>query len=397
MKRFIVFFILFIVAAWLGVQIAQDPGYAFFAYRQWTVEMPLWLVITFMIILFFIVGLASRLIQTVRKLSMQFSHWCQTYRQRQSQQKTNKGLVQLAEGKWKLAEKLLVDALAESRQPLINYLAAARAAQEQKAYDRRDSYLQQAYGSIPGAEIAIGLVQAKLQINHQQLAHGLMTLRHLQAAAPGHHHVLNLLKVIYLESKDWHELKKLLPDLKRHHVISAQEAIQLSVNVYSNLLNSPKKPFDGTTLTDFWLNLPRELKREKSIVIAYANGLASIDCKNDAQLLLYDAIERQWDLDYIYRYGQLIGDNNVEQLNRAEHWLKQHGESAVLLLTLGRLAKSNQLWEKAKKYLVESLQIEARAETYYEYAELLERLGETPSALEQFKKGLQLSITLNQG
>ena len=45
-------------------------------------------------------------------------------------------------------------------------MAAARAAQELGAYDRRDEYLRLAHDTTPDAEVAIGIVQAEqLYIN----------------------------------------------------------------------------------------------------------------------------------------------------------------------------------------------------------------------------------------
>ena len=43
MKRLIIYLIILVAAVWLGLKIAEDPGYALFAYQRWTVEMPLWL------------------------------------------------------------------------------------------------------------------------------------------------------------------------------------------------------------------------------------------------------------------------------------------------------------------------------------------------------------------
>ena len=42
MWGFIWLLIILIASVWLGLQIAEDPGLAFFSYKQWSVEMPLW-------------------------------------------------------------------------------------------------------------------------------------------------------------------------------------------------------------------------------------------------------------------------------------------------------------------------------------------------------------------
>ena len=62
-------------------------------------------------------------------------------------------MIALAEADWKNAEKLLSSGAAESDTPLMNFLAAAKAAQAQKADARRDNYLRQAHLAEPDAEI----------------------------------------------------------------------------------------------------------------------------------------------------------------------------------------------------------------------------------------------------
>ena len=64
--------------------------------------------------------------------------------------------------------------------PLINYLGAAKAAQEQGAFERRDNLLQKAYRVAPEADLAIGLTQAELEIEQHQFEHAMATLNHLR-------------------------------------------------------------------------------------------------------------------------------------------------------------------------------------------------------------------------
>ena len=42
MWRYIWLLIILIASILIGLSIAKDPGLAFFSYRNWSVEMPLW-------------------------------------------------------------------------------------------------------------------------------------------------------------------------------------------------------------------------------------------------------------------------------------------------------------------------------------------------------------------
>ena len=90
-------------------------------------------------------------------------NWFRFRREHQLYSKTQLGLAALIEGRWKKAERLLLAGANKTIEPLINYLAAAKAAQEQGAHDRRDLYIHKAYQLVPHAELAIGLMQAELE------------------------------------------------------------------------------------------------------------------------------------------------------------------------------------------------------------------------------------------
>ena len=63
MMRFIFFVVVLIFAVWLGLHIQSDPGYALFSYGHWTIELPLWLTIVILVLLFFLIHWLLRLFQ----------------------------------------------------------------------------------------------------------------------------------------------------------------------------------------------------------------------------------------------------------------------------------------------------------------------------------------------
>ncbi|PID34197.1 MAG: heme biosynthesis protein HemY, partial [Thiotrichales bacterium] len=69
------------------------------------------------------------------------------------------GLIQLAEGHWDKAEKMLTEYATYSETPLLNYLTAARAAHMQNNPERRDKLLRLAIENDSHAQIAVGVSQ----------------------------------------------------------------------------------------------------------------------------------------------------------------------------------------------------------------------------------------------
>ena len=91
----------------------------------------------------------------------------------------------------------------------------------------------------------------------------------------------------------------------------------------------------------------------------------------------------------------LFANEPAKQLAIAESFLQSHARDAVLLLSLGRICKHNQLWGKARDYLQESLDVQPNPEAYYEYAQLHERDGDSEQAAVCYEKGLALATGMN--
>jgi len=390
MKRFIIFLLVLIAAVWLGITIAKDPGFALFAYNNWTVEMPLWLA-GLLLVTAFLVGYGFiQLFKAFANVGKRIKGWRLDHKINSALRKTNRGLLELAEGKWETAEQLLIAGVEHNNTPLINYLAAARAAQEQGAYERRDDYLRLAHESTPGAEVAVSLTQAQLQLSHHQLEHGLATLRHLQNVVPRHAYVLKLLKQLYGELGDWKSLLELLPELRKRKVISAENIDQLEKQVYHGILIDAVNNQDKKELDKLWKNIPRNLHQEKALVIPYVESLLGFGDHHAAETILRDCLKNSWDSELVSLYGLVKSEKPAKQMEIAENWLRSHGNSPALLLCLARICMRNQFWGKTKDYLQTSIELEPTAAAYAELGKLYEELGKAQNALACYRKGFEI-------
>lgn len=393
MRKVIGLFIVLLLAICLGLKIAADPGYALFAYQGWTVEMPLWFTVLAAIVLFSVFYFFFRVIGSIASLSTKFRRWSGRWQMRMAHSRTTQGLIELTEGNWQTAEKLLIKSVPGSDSPLINYLAAARAAQGQGAHDRRDKYLRKAQKSAPDARAAVELTQAQLQISHGQLEQALATLRHLQIIALHHPYVLKLLYRLYVQLGDWDSLRNMLDDLMRKKILKEQEFKTLEIQVYSGLLQNAAKVEGNTHLQNVWESFPRTMQKQIRLVDQYADYLIQREAGEKAEMLLREILRKNWDDHLAILYGQAAGVDAHKQLAIAENWLKSRPNNAGLLLTLGRLCLRNQLWGKARTYLENSIELEPNAVAYAELANLLERIGEKDLAANYYRRGLICSIT----
>ena len=392
MKRLFLLIIILAVSVWTGIELQRDPGYVLIAYRLWTVEMPVWAGLLSLIISFTVFYGVLHLLTVTGSLGNRLHSWSIRRRKHKARNLTSQGFIELAEGLWEQAEKDMLKAAPGSESPLVNYLSAACAAQELRAYERRDEYLCLAQQSTPDAEIAIGVVQAQLQLNHQQWEPALVTLRRFQALAPRHRQVLRLLKETYIHLREWALLAELLPLLRKTRAVTSAESDVLQAVVHKEMLINTVRHKDLNLIRAYWQSLPRHLQLDNTFLKIYVPVLISQQSDKEAEQLLRNALNQCWDDDLIVCYGRVNGTDPASQLAVAEIWLKEHAENPLLLLTAGRLCLRNQLWGKARHYLEFSLQLRAHPETCLLLGDLLARLSEKEASARYYHQGLQVAV-----
>lgn len=392
MNRALLFLIVLIFSVWLGLKMMVEPGYVMFTYRQWVIQMPLWFFLICNLVIVFCIYILLRSLALLQRSLTFLKNWPNQIKKRRSEKLTSQGLIEFTEGDWANAEKHLIKAVNQNNQPLINYLVAARAAQEQEAVNRRDDYLREAERSTPSAIFAIELSQAQLMINGGQWEQAIATLKRLHTLAPNHTFVLKLLQETYQRLLDWNSLHELLPSLKKNRVLSYKQFTQLEVMVYKGLLNNAAKKETEKALVNIWLSIPKALRKQPILIQCYAHHLIIFKKDNEAEQLLRDALKKEWNDQLVNLYGSAKTTDPEKQLKTAEKWLPQHPNNAMLLLALGRISRRNKLWGKAKTYLKNSLECSPNPTTYAEFADLLSQLGEEDAAFEHYRSGL-LNVT----
>ena len=379
-----------LVAVVLGLLAYEDPGYILISRSGMGYEMSLTLFTVAVIISFVLLYLFLRLVFQSWAIPGHLRIWRKQRSSNNARKLSIRGLIELAQGHWQQAEKHLIKCAHYSEAPLLNYLSAARAAQKQLAHERRDHYLSLAHKSTPGADFAVSLTQAELQLVHGQFEQSLATLLHLHSISPKHTHVLLLLMQLYEKLQSWGDLKDILPALQKYKVITVVQHRELSIRVYSELLEIVARQKQVNKLEKFWHDLPRNLRNETNLLKRYCHHLIELQQFDHAAELLRQAIKQDWNQDLAYLFGKANSSKVDKQLVQAEGWLKGRENNAVMLLTLGRLSLYNKLWGKARSYLEASIGREPFPETYRELGLLLEQLEEKDKAAECYRNGIML-------
>ncbi len=384
------FIIVLTLATVIGVLISQDPGYALFSYGDWAIEMPLW--ITVILLLFLVIASLFIIwtLNTVFSGGDKVKNWWSKHQERTAKQQTFKGLLELAAGRWKNAERYLIQSASHNESPLINYLSAAKAAEASGSPERRDQYLQLAFNVSGNSDFAVRLTQAQLQADHGELKASIRNLERLLQESPKHPGILKLLASLYEANQDWQSLYDLLPILRKTHIFTLESLGNIENKVYPALLPVYAEK-DLKNLIRFWQDSPKTVQANHTQITTYAKFLVKLGASDEAEALLRSALKKQWDNHLVHLYG-LINSQIKKQLTFIESFLTEYAEEPILLLSAGRLCMRNQLWGKARDYLEKSLSLAPLPETYAELGQLMENLGLTSARDEYFKKGL-LSAT----
>lgn len=391
MRLLLLIIISLLLAVAVGTYAEHDAGQMIITISGWTIQTSFSFFVISIVVLFLLFYFLLRLISRFWNMPGQLGSWKKGRHQRLSEKYLSRGLMALVEGNWNKAEVSLTKGAPYSQAPLVNYLAAARAAQQLGAVERRDSYLMQAYKEDPDEEVAIGLVQAELQIKQQQTEQALATLTHLHNQKPKQDQVKNMLLHTYAELKDWDAMLKLLPKVQRAGILPREQIQARQLEAYGGLLKQVGMDADKEKLSNAWLNIPRKLRTEFHLIEVYTEEKLKLTDASDCEPLIHKALKKQWDIALLGLYGLVEGKDIARQLKFAEGFLSSHAREPVLLLTLGRLSVKNKLWGKARTYLEESIEINPLPEAYRTLATVLEELGEHGAAAVQYQKGLELA------
>ncbi|MBX9705189.1 MAG: hypothetical protein K5Q00_02955 [Gammaproteobacteria bacterium] len=389
MRRYVLLIIFLIAVVWLGVELRTNPSYALIVTQHWVVETSLGTAIIFAIIGFLALYGVTRLVRYSHLLSDRWRTWSKRRRKVKAIKQTNQGLIELAEGHWPAAEKLLQQAANNSDEPLLNYLALAFAAQGQHAYDRAVKYFNKAHEVEPEANLAIDILQAQLQINHRQYELALTTLTRLYDVNQKQQQVLRLLTFVHLKLHNWRTLKDLLPLVKKYSGYPKEKFNKIAATTYQHLFEQITNVTDAQLV---WEHSKAQITNEPKVVEAYVQCLINHKADAEAEEVVAHYFKKNWSSELAAQYGEIYADNEA-QFNQAQKWLADHPQDANLLLALGQLAQRNQLWAQARDYYQASVVIQPSANTYWLLGQLFEQqLNDTTQSRECYRQGLELLI-----
>ena len=197
------------LGAYAAYALRLDSGYVLLSYREWVLETSLIGFAIAVAALIFVLVYGTRLLLGAIHLPETIRSALARRRSRRADQGFVDGLKLLLAGDAKKAEVALVRRAADHPAPELNYLFAARAAQQAGVLERRDHYLSLARVQADNSA-AVVLMEAELLATAGERPAAIERLQQLRGARPRHAATGALLAEYLAAEQRWQELHCLL-------------------------------------------------------------------------------------------------------------------------------------------------------------------------------------------
>jgi HemY protein len=384
MKRLLIWGLVFLFGAALTTLALLDLGDVTIRWDVWEIDTSVSFVVAVMLVAMLVFYLLIRFWLWLSSIPARLAKRREIKRYQKAQQSLSLGLMAQEQADWAQAEKQLIKTAQLSENGVMHYLAAARMAHLQQASARCQQYLQQARQTYPDQSLMIGLVEAKLQ-EEQDPQTAKIILQELHQLNPNHKAVLSEYVKVLRQQKDAQTLAELRPQIKKHGGLSREDWQALEAEILSLRLAQAK---DFADLEHLWQSLSSKEKLTPLVMNEYVQAAMRFNQVNGLAEWIEKALKSQWDESLVYLYGKIQFGPAYDRLKKAQAWLESHKHSAVLLLTLGRLACQSQLWGQAHGYLRESLRLQPELETFHALAQCYEAEGQDTQAALVYKQAM---------
>lgn len=374
------------VAAYL---LGVDAGYVLFTWQGWVLESTLAGFAVLLFAVWLILWLLSRITGGALQLPSSLRGWFHERRTSKAQQNFVRGLRELVTGEPRVAEQSLLRGIADHEAPDLSYVAAARAAQIQGAYDRRDAYLDRAMALENPPLESVMAERIRLLVASGEPQRALDAARHFHGQNPKSRVALLLLAESLARVGEHRELYALMAGPGK--VLTLDSRFPLTVKAFTMLLSRAAAAGELAVVKSLWDEAKSEICADPGVQRAYALALARLNAESDAVAVINRALKARWDAELVRCFGALENIDPVGQLASIEQWLQRYGEETELLIAAGLTCARNRLWGKAGSYLEAAAASHGTPTVYWHLGQLAERNQKVDEALAHYRRGLEMA------
>ncbi|GAA5002613.1 heme biosynthesis protein HemY [Pseudoluteimonas lycopersici] len=371
-----------IVLALLGALAAQfllaDPGYVLVRFRGTDYTTTVAAAVIGVLVALLVIGVLWKL------LMLPFRSW-RRLRDRNSRARLGEGLDALHGGHYARAEQLLARAADEGHDAAFARVAAAQAANARGDAAAAQAHIDALDPRHAGAR-AIALAEQALADERPTDALVALDIPAIQPLPPRGQALRAQALAATGKSA---EAYGLLGALRQQHALPDALLDELQERWAAAALRDAA---DANALADTWDHLPKAVRSDPDVVLAYADRAAALRWDEAASKAVESALDTRWDESLAARYGTLPAGGRAEQRRaNIERWLQAHPSSPALLLALARLDRDEGRWPQAEANLHRALAQGAGADAWEEFGNAYAQAGDTDRAQRSYANALRVA------
>ena len=385
------FWLLTLAALAVGLALAAryNEGYVLLVLPPWRAEVSLNLFVLAAIAGFFVIYLLARAVSHTLALPRAVAQ----FRQRRNQEKAALALRDawrlLQEGRYGHAMRCAEKARPDHAGAGMLALAGWRAAHALRDAERSAQWaLRVRAHDTSGLQAARLMTEAEFALEDRRFDDARAALEQFAALEGRHIAAMRLSMRAEQGLGNWREVARLVRQMEKHQALTAEQAAPIRSRAVREALHGLRD--DPAGLMRYWRELDDGDRAEPSLALETARALAAAGDSRESRRVIEDALDDAWDAGLVLAYGECgqTGEPAGDVLGRiaqAEKWLQRMPRDGVLLLTLGRLCRRQQLWGKARSYLEAALAIAPSRIAHVELAQLLDQLEESALAARHYR------------
>jgi HemY protein len=381
--------VLAVVAVGIALFARHSTGYVVIVASPYRIELSLNLLVFLVAAGYLAFYTLARLVATLVAIPARVRGYRAERARSKLRQALNDALLAFFQGRYASAEKSAAAALTGEETKGIAAIIAARSAHELGRFSEREQFLDQAKGAAPEVDQARLTTLADLLVSQERYDEALAVLNDLSARDARNLRLLKLKLQAEQAMRRWDEAIDTVDALVKLGGVGPAEAA--SVRRAAHLGNLNRKAQDAAALAAYWKQLPAEMRVDPAVAATAARYHLTLGDTAQAQAIIEQALEREWNPSLVALYGEAAGSNALPQIERAERWLRQHARDPALLLALGKLCMRQELWGKAQSYIEASLALEPTHDGHMTLAALMERIGKPQEAVLHFRRSAELA------
>ena len=390
------FWLLILAALAVGLALAAryNEGYVLLVLPPWRAEISLNLFLLLCAVGFFVVHLLARAVSHTLGLPRAVAEFRRRRREERSTQALRDAWRLLQEGRYGHAMRCAEKAATDDAAAGMLALAGWRAAHALRDTARSAEWAQRVRGhDRDGLRAARLMVEAEFALEERRFEDASDALRQFAASEGRHIAALRLALRAEQGLGNWREVARLVRQLEKHQALTADQAAPIRSRALREALRGLRD--DPAGLMRYWRELDEADRAHPALALETARALMLAgDCR-EAQRVIEDALEENWDASLLLAYGDCgkpgeVAGDVLGRIARAEKWLQRMPRDGELLLTLGRLCRQQQLWGKARSYLEAALAVAPSRAAHVDLAQLLEQLEESALAARHYRSAALL-------